>query len=167
MDNYLSKQISSKVFINSSIDNIWDKITNVEIEEFNFPWYFRFLNIPKPIRAKILEEGIGGKRMAYFDNHKTFIQEIITWEKNKTYSFTFNSEDTFRAGYFFNIFKGIFSISKGTYYITVVDNHNQIELETDYFIRKGFGWILNKPIYMILTLFQGYLLNTIKITSES
>ena len=78
MNNYSLKQISSRVNINSSIENIWDKITNVEIEGFKFPWYFRFLNIPKPIRAKILKEGVGGRRMAYFDNKKTFIQEIVT-----------------------------------------------------------------------------------------
>lgn len=166
MNNYTFKKISSSVNINSSIENIWDKITNVEIENFKFPWYFRLLNIPKPIRAKILKEGVGGKRMAFFDNKKTFTQEIVTWEKHKTYSFTFNSEDTFKAGYFFNIFTGIFRISKGTYYITTVEAQNQIELQTDYMIKKGFNWILGKPIYLILTVFQSYLLNTIKVTSE-
>ncbi len=167
MNSHHLKNISSHVTINSSSENIWDKITNVEIEDFRFPWYFRLMNIPKPIRAKILEEGVGGKRIAYFDNKKTFVQEIVSWKENETYSFTFNSEDTFKAAYFFNIFKGIFRIAKGTYYITTVDGQNQIELQTDYSIKTGFGWLLSKPIHLTLTVFQSYLLNTIKVTSES
>ncbi len=166
MENQNLKTISSSIIINSSIENIWDKITNVEIEDFKFPWYFRLLNIPKPIRAEIIKEGINGKRIAYFDNGKKFTQEIITWKKCETYSFTFNSEATFKAGYIFNVFRGIFRIHKGTYYITTISAANRIELQTDYSIMNKFHWILNKPIHLILTNFQSYLLNTIKLTSE-
>ena len=163
---HISKTIASSVDINSSIDNTWDKITNVEIEDFKFPWYFRLMNIPKPIRAKILVEGVGGERVAYFDNGKMFTQEILTWEKLKTYSFTFNSIGTFKAGYFFNIFQGVFKILKGTYYITYQDKRTRIELLTDYSINKKLIWILDRPAFFILTHFQKYLLNTIKVNSE-
>ena len=165
-ETHTSKIISSSVNINSTVENTWDKITNVEIESFQLPWYFRLMNIPKPIRAEILIEGVGGQRIAYFDNGKRFVQEIITWEKFKTYSFTFNSVGTFKAGYFFNIFQGVFKISKGTYFITHNDKNTRIELLTDYTINRNLIWILNKPIFYILTNFQKYLLNTIKVNSE-
>jgi hypothetical protein len=162
----ISKVISSVVLLNSTIENSWDKVTNVEIEEFKFPWYFRLLNIPKPIKAEILHEGVGGKRKAYFDNKKTFTQEIVTWEKYKTYSFIFSSEDKFKAGYFFNIFQGAFRIFKGTYFVRYVDNKVKVELLTHYSIDKHFDWLLHKPVFYILTAFQKYLLNTIKTNSE-
>jgi hypothetical protein len=163
---YVMKQISSSIEIKADADNVWDKITNVEIEHFRFPWYFRMLNIPKPIRAEITKEGVGGDRIAYFDNGKRFIQKISTWEKNKTYSFTFNPEDGFRAGYFFDLFSGVFQIRKGTYFITTHSNGTRIELQSDYAIRKSHHWLLASPVHFILRIFQPYLLNTIKVNAE-
>ena len=166
MKSCTEKIIESEVLINSSVENIWDKITNVQIEHFKFPWYFRVLNIPKPIKAEITKEGVNGQRIAYFDNGKKFFQQIKSWEKHKTYSFTFNPEDGFKAGYFFNIFNGVFKILKGTYYVSETSKGVSIILKTDYSIKKGFNLILNLPILIILRVFQKYLLNTIKVNAE-
>lgn len=160
------KTIVSETIIRGSTEQVWDQITDVEIAHFRFPWYFRLLNIPKPIRAEIITEGIGGIRIAYFDNGKKFFQEINSWDKYKTYSFTFNPEDGFKAGYLFSIFNGIFRILQGTYFITIVPNGVKIQLKTDYSIQKNRNWILHFPILFILNIFQRYLLKTIRINTE-
>lgn len=167
MPAHIQKVIDSDVVIHRSAETVWDKITHVEIEHFQFPWYFRMLNIPKPIRAEITQEGVGGNRIAYFDNGKKFFQGISSWEKYKTYSFTFNPEDGFKAGYVFNIFNGVFKIVRGTYVLTPTDNGVKITLKTDYSIQRNVYWLLNWPILLILTIFQKYLLNTIKVNSEA
>jgi hypothetical protein len=163
---HIQKIIDSDVVIHSSVENVWDQLTNVEIEHFRFPWYFRLLHIPKPIRAEITKEGVGGNRVAYFDNGKKFFQEISTWEKYTTYSFTFHPEDDFKAGYFFNVFNGVFKIVRGTYVLTPSDNGVKVTLKTDYSIQKNVSWLLRWPVWLILIVFQKYLLNTIKVNSE-
>ena len=167
MNIYTQKTISSSVSLDTTIENAWDKITTVEIAHFRFPWYFRLMNIPKPVRAEILEEGTGGSRIAYFDNGKRFVQEIQTWEKYRTYSFTFNPEDGFKAGYFFDLFSGVFQVRRGTYFITQTTHSVTVELLTDYAIRRKSSWLLGKPVHLVLTVFQKYLLHTIKVNSET
>jgi hypothetical protein len=164
--DYLEKKISSEVLINSSIETVWDRITTVDIDRFRFPWYFRILNIPKPVKAEVTKAGVGGNRIAYFDNGKKFIQTIASWELNQSYSFTFSPEDGFRAGYFFDLFNGVFKIQKGSYFITCSGNNLMLELRSDYSIRKNRNWILNKPVYWVLAVFQKYLLHTIKMNCE-
>lgn len=167
MNGYRKKVIDSSFEVNTTLENAWDQITNVEIGHFRFPWYFRLMNIPKPVRAEITHEGTGGNRIAYFDNGKRFIQEIASWEKYRTYSFTFNPEDGFRAGYFFDLFKGVFRIVKGSYYITENNGSIRIRLKTDYAIRTGYHWLLACPVRIVLTVFQGYLLKTIHANVNS
>lgn len=166
MKAHLHKIIDSDVFISSPVATVWDQLTNVEIAHFRFPWYFRLLQIPKPIRAEITQEGVGGKRIAYFNNGKKFFQDIVSWEQYTTYSFTFHPEDDFKAGYFFNVFNGVFKIVRGTYVLTPTSNGVKVTLKTDYSIQKNVSWFLHWPIRLILTVFQKYLLHTIKVNSE-
>jgi len=166
MSKHLHKVISSSIRIDSTVANVWDKITTVEIEHFRFPWYFRLMNIPKPIRAEITREGVGGNRVAYFDNGKRFMQEIDTWELHRTYSFTFNPENGFKAGFVFDLFSGIFRIQKGTYFISNEGSATTIELRTDYSIQRNVSWLMSGPIHLVLVVFQNYLLTTIKANAE-
>lgn len=167
MKKSIHKIISSHVTIQSTPEIVWEKITNVEIEHFKFPWYFRLLNIPKPIKAEITQKGVGGKRIAYFDNGKKFFQDIDSWEQNRTYSFTFDPEDGFKAGYFFSIFDGVFKILKGTYFLKTSEKEVQIQLKTNYSIQRNYLFALHYPILVVLSVFQKYLLNTIKVNAEN
>jgi hypothetical protein len=49
------------------------------------PIIFKVLSIPKPMRAELISEGKGGQRIAYFDNGKRFIQEILEWNPYAEY----------------------------------------------------------------------------------
>jgi len=107
---HITKSIDSSVEINGKPEIIWDNITNVKIEQFSDPFIFKSLDIPKPLRAEVLSEGKGGKRIAYFNTGKRFIQEIIAWKPLQEYSFSFNPEKGFRVGYFFELSEGVFRI---------------------------------------------------------
>ena len=166
MNTCYSHLISSAVTVPGTLENAWETITTVEIAHFRFPWYFRLMNIPKPIRAEIVQEGAGGSRIAYFDNGKRFIQEIETWEKLHTYSFSFRSGDGFKAGYCFDLFNGVFRVRKGTYFLKILENGIRIELQTEYTIRKNSNWLLSIPARVVLNVFQRYLLHTIQANAE-
>ena len=100
--NHITKSIHSDVDIYGQPENIWDNITNVKIGQYSDPIIFRILDIPKPLKAEVISEGEGGKRIAYFESGIRFIQEILVWKPNKEYSFSFNPEKGFRVFYFFD-----------------------------------------------------------------
>ena len=163
---HILKNIHTCIVINSNPENIWRNITIVEIEKFSDPILFRILDIPKPLKAEVLSEGVGGKRIAYFDSGKRFIQEILIWRPFEEYSFSFNPEKGFKVGYFFDLSSGIFQILEGSYRLTDLGSSTTLTLNTTYSIDKSYYFLLNIPVKIILKIFQRYLLTSIKRNTE-
>ena len=163
---HITKSIDSSVEINGKPEIIWDNITNVKIEQFSDPFIFKSLDIPKPLRAEVLSEGKGGKRIAYFNTGKRFIQEIIAWKPLQEYSFSFNPEKGFRVGYFFELSEGVFRIPSGAYFLAYNGDRTTLRLKTEYSIDRRFYLLFNLPVKIILKAFQRYLLVSIKKNSE-
>lgn len=130
LKNHIEKTISSTVAIDSEAAAIWNNITNVQLEKFSDPWYFKLLDIPKPLKAEVTLHGVGGSRIAYFNNGKRFIQKIKTWKEHEEYSFSFNPEKKFVVGYLFDLSDGIFKILSGSYYLTKLNSGMNLELKT-------------------------------------
>lgn len=163
---HISKIISSNIDINGQPEMIWNNITNVRIEQFSDPRLFRVLGIPRPLKADLLVEGEGGKRIAYFDSGKKFIQEITTWKPLEEYSFDFNPDKGFRVGYLFDISDGIFKIISGSYFLTTNNHITTLRLSTCYTLDSRIYFLFNRPVRMVLKKFQKYLLTSIKKNSE-
>jgi hypothetical protein len=89
------------------VEQVWDQIVNVDIASYPHPGYFRIAGIPNPLRAEVVADGVGGRRIAYFDNGKRFLQQITAWEPPREYAFTFNPEKGFRVAYFFDLSDGL------------------------------------------------------------
>ncbi len=164
-ETHITSTISSRIQISADKQTIWSKITNVQIEEFSHPAIFRILDIPKPVKAEIISDGVGGRRIAYFDNKKRFVQEILVWNPFTQYSFSFNPEKGFRVAYFFDLSSGVFQIPSGSYRLSE-NGHVTLELETTYSIHKYLFVPLFIPITIVLKLFQRFLLTSIKRNSE-
>ena len=163
---HIIKSVCSRVEISASSKVIWDNITNVKIEQFPDPLIFKIFNIPKPLRAEVISEGKGGKRIAYFNTGKRFMQEIIEWDPFKKYSFSFNPETGFRVCYFFELSEGVFRIPFGEYLLSSNGKKTSLTLSTTYSIDRRFYIFLHFPVWLILTTFQRYLLNSIKNISQ-
>lgn len=163
---HIVKTLGSSVEINSRPEIIWENITNVKIEQFSDPAIFKVLDIPKPLKADVISDGQGGKRIAYFGNGKTFVQEILVWRPLTEYSFSFNPERGFKVLYFFELSEGVFQIPTGAYYLTTRGKTTILKLTTTYSIDKRLYFLFNIPARMILKAFQRYLLASIKKNSE-
>ncbi len=61
--------IKNSTRINAPIKYVWQQITEVDIAAFQHPMYLRALGIPKPLRAEVVEAGVGGVRIAFFNNN--------------------------------------------------------------------------------------------------
>jgi hypothetical protein len=165
-NRHIIKTLGSTIDIIGRPEIIWDNITNVKIEQFSDPTIFKLLDIPKPLKAEIISEGQGGKRIAYFDTGKRFIQEILVWKPLKEYSFSFNPEKGFKVLYFFELSEGVFQIPTGAYYLTTTGKTTTLKLTTTYSIDKRLYFLFNIPVILILKAFQRYLLTSIKKNSE-
>jgi len=165
-NRHIVRTLGSSIDINGRPENIWDNITNVKIEQFSDPTIFKLLDIPKPLKAEIISEGQGGKRIAYFDSGKKFMQEILVWKLLKEYSFSFNPEKGFRVCYFFELSEGVFQIPIGAYYLETIGQTTTLRLTTTYSIDRRLYFLFNIPARLILKAFQRYLLTSIKKNSE-
>ena len=165
-NRHIVKTLGSTIDINGQPETIWDNITNVKIEQFSDPRIFKLLDIPKPLKADVISEGQGGKRIAYFDSGKRFMQEILVWKPFTEYSFSFNPEKGFRVCYFFELSEGIFQIPFGAYYLTTSGQATSLKLTTTYSIDRRLYFLFNIPARIILKVFQRYLLTSIKKNSE-
>jgi hypothetical protein len=165
-NRHIFKTLGSTIDIIGRPEVIWDNITNVKIEQFSDPTIFKLLDIPKPLKAEIISEGQGGKRIAYFDTGKKFIQEILVWKPLTEYSFSFNPEKGFKVLYFFELSEGVFQIPTGAYYLTTTGQNTTLKLPTTYSIDKRLYFLFNIPARIILKAFQRYLLTSIKKNSE-
>ncbi len=140
---------------------VWDQITNVDIHSFPHPKYFRLFGIPNPLRAEVVDSGVGGRRIAYFDTGKRFVQQITKWNPNSEYAFAFNPEKGFKVAFFFDLSDGIVQIANGSYVLSGDAAVTTIRLGTEYSIDTRFAPILRLPVWIVLRGFQRYLLKAI------
>jgi hypothetical protein len=158
--------ISHSVDICAPGECVWRHITDVDIVSFRHPVYLSALGVPKPLRAEIIDAGIGGSRIAYFDNDKRFTQEITSWKYPERYSFAFRADPGFRVGYFLDLAEGPFRVTSATYIISPVESGVRLKLESRYELRGAMGACLYLPVWLVLNLYQRYLLRGIKANAE-
>lgn len=135
-NRHIVKTLGSTININGRPETIWDNITNVKIEPYSDPTIFKFIDIPKPLRAEIISEGQGSRRIAYFDSGKKFMQEILVCKPLTEYSFSSNPEKGFKVLYFFELSEGVFQIPTGAYYLTTTRQITSLKLTTTYSIDR-------------------------------
>jgi len=158
--------IEHAIHINASRQSVWQHITEVDIMSFRHPAYFSLLGIPKPLRAEIIDAGVGGTRIAYFSNGRTFSQTITSWQPHERYAFTFQAEPGFRVAYLLDLSDGPFQMKAGAYQITSCQTGVRLSLTSHYTLNGIVGICLYIPVRSILNLFQRYLLRGIKANAE-
>ena len=163
---HISGTISSIIDIKAKPETIWEHITNVKIDQYRDPKLFRLIGIPKPLKAEIISTGVGGVRIASFNNGKKFIQRITSWDPYREYSFDFNPEKGFIVGRLFDLSDGVFRIPGGSYLLTKNESSTILQLFTTFSLDKSLFWLFNLPVRFILKSFQRHLLSSIQSNSE-
>lgn len=158
--------IEHKIFVQAPAEIVWRHVTEVDIASFRHPAYLSLLGIPKPLRAEITKSGVGGRRVAYFDNGRTFTQKITAWEPPIQYDITFKADPGFRAGYLLDLSAGPFQMVSGSYRMALTETGVTVSLASQYKLRGFWGWLLYLPVRVVLDLFQRYLLRGIKANAE-
>lgn len=159
-------EIKNWTAVRAPAELVWQHITQVDIASFDHPPILALLGIPKPLRAEVTRPGVGGRRVSYFENGRTFTQEIITWQPPTRYDFTFQASPNFRVGYWLDLANGPFQMAAGSYRIVPGQGGVQLFLTSQYQLRGFLGWGLALPVRLVLGLFQRYLLRGIKANAE-
>ncbi|WP_420632274.1 SRPBCC family protein [Candidatus Leptofilum sp.] len=159
-------EITHATEIQASPEIVWQHVIDVDIAAFDHPAYFALLDIPKPLNAEVTKPGVGGRRVAYFANGRTFTQTIITWQPHTQYDFTFQASPNFRAGYLLNLADGPFQMKSGSYKIVPQDGGVRLFLTSQYQLCGIRGFFLAVLVRQVLNLFQRYLLRGIKANAE-
>ncbi|MCT4560555.1 MAG: hypothetical protein N4A41_04180 [Crocinitomicaceae bacterium] len=161
-EGFKSKRITNQIVLHSNQTTVWKEITNVMIYNFRFPLFLRLIGIPKPLSAKIEQDGVGGYRVAKFSNGAEFHQVILEWELLKRYRFNFNATDNFKVGHFLNLSHGPFKIETGGYNLIVIPTGIKLELISNYKLNGFLGKLLHLPFRFTVFLFQKHLLKAIE-----
>ncbi len=158
--------IEHSVHVNASPEAIWQEITQVDIASFNHPVYLSILGIPKPLRAEVIQTGVGGARIAYFANNRRFCQNITEWIPPERYAFTFKADPGFRVAYFLDLSDGPFQMTAGAYRIWQGETNSNLFLMSEYELRGLLGICMRLPVRLVLHFFQLYLLRGIRANAE-
>ena len=161
-NKYILKKSKSSIWIKADASTIWHHITQVDVSLAKCPWYFKCLSIPKPTAVQVIKEGVGGYRVAYFDNGCRFHQEITAWDKGKAYDFRFNATSGFRVGYLFDLSKGPFTIQRGAYRLVAQAQGTWLELHSSYKVSRIINYGMGLIISYIMAKYSQHLLTSIK-----
>lgn len=159
-------EITHVTDVQAPAEIVWQQVIEVDIAAFDHPAYFSLLDIPKPLNAEVTKPGVGGRRVAYFANGRTFTQTITTWQPHTQYDFTFHASANFRVSYLLNLANGPFQMKAGSYKIVPQDGGVRLFLSSNYQLRGIVGLLLYIPVRLVLNLFQRYLLRGIKANAE-
>ena len=159
-------EIGHSIHICAPAECVWRHITDVDIASFHHSAYMSALGVPKPLRAEIIDAGIGGTRIRYYDNDKRLTQEITAWKYLEHYSFTFRADPGFRVGYFLDLAEGPIHLKSATYTIFPVESGVRLNLEIRYELRGAMGACRYLPVWRVLNLYQRYVLRGIKANAE-
>jgi hypothetical protein len=160
------KEIQRAVDVRASPERVWHEVTRLDIAAFSHPAYLSILGIPKPLRAEILQAGVGGARVAYFERGRRFSQQITDWQPGRRYAFTFRADPGFRVAYVLDLSNGPFRMIAGAYDLSANPTGTRLSLLSLYELRGVAGVCLGVPVRMVLDLFQRYLLRSIRASAE-
>lgn len=163
------RTVHEQIIIDASPELIWQNIIRVDTITDQRLNLFHLIGIPRPIRATLDYEGIGGVRLGEFENGLSFAEEIIVWEPNRTVSFTIRvNHNELESPSLQQIGGRYFEVLKATYTIEPLDDGRVIlHLSSDYRLSTTFNGYAALWANWVLHDFQGFVLNTVKIRTEA
>ena len=163
----VSRCIEHVTNIQAPAEIVWNHITEVDIVSFSHPTYFSLLGIPKPLRAEVTKPGVGGRRTRRFlQTAAPSARKSRYGKPHKRYDFTFQADPGFRVAFLLDLSAGPFQMKAGSYRIVAGQAGVQLFLTSQYELQGFFGLCLRGPVWLVLNLFQRYLLRGIKANAE-
>lgn len=136
------ENVSREIIINASPEIIWPLLRGVEtVAPHEGHWNITqdIIDVPRPIGAKLLGDGVGAQRYARWDKNISFREEITQWTKYERIGWKFIFNDTDKWGFddkhlmpdsaYFRVISGGYSVER------LNDRQSRVSLDTQYWIQ--------------------------------
>ena len=138
-------------------ENIWSNVTRVS--EINAAqdkgWFTRMLGFPRPIKAELNFEGLGGFRKAIFDKGLVFDEVVTEYEHERKMTFTIKAnpydipsttmdEHVVIGGAYFDVLYGTYELEKlddNTFRLHLF-SHFKLTTSFNFYASWWAGWIM-------------------------
>ncbi|MEM7038426.1 MAG: hypothetical protein AAF570_15685 [Bacteroidota bacterium] len=83
-------RVENAVLIDALAEKIWENVIRVpEIADEEFEGgFFQWAGVPRPIRAELDRDTLGGRRTGYFEGGLRFDEVVTKWEKHRQVTFS-------------------------------------------------------------------------------
>ena len=84
------RTVQNQIVIDADVETIWRDIMSVApIQEAEQQLrFYQLAGLPRPLEATLSHGGVGGVRTAIYEHGLRFTEEIITWEEQRSLTFT-------------------------------------------------------------------------------
>jgi hypothetical protein len=165
------RTVHTQITIHASEAVVWRNIIRVPRiadQEQHFS-LFHLAGLPKPVEATLSLEGVGGVRVATFDNGLTFVETVTAWEDLKQISFKIKVDrQRAVAAPFDAIGSKVFDVLDGTYTLEPVGNGSVIlHLTSTERVSTHFNFYSGWWTDTIMADLQNYILEIVRHRAES
>jgi hypothetical protein len=147
----------TQIDIHATKEQIWKNVTRVRTipQNQDSASFTRFLGLPRPLRAELDKDSVGGKREAIFDKGLVFHEEVTMYEPYKLMAFTIHADPheipsttmdkhIVVGGEFFDVLNGTYQLEKinaQTYRLHLFSNF-KLNTTFNFYARIWAGWIM-------------------------
>jgi len=165
------RTVEDSIVIEARPEVVWANIIRMEriSPEDQRPSFYHTMGIPRPIRATLDYEGLGGVRIGEFEYGLTFSEEITQWELYESVRFTIDVLHNDQSTPVLQQIGGAYiDLTAADYRIEVLDeNLVRLHLHSDYTLSTNFNAYAAFWADWIMHDFQVYVLNTVKTRVEA
>jgi hypothetical protein len=147
----------AEIDIHATKEQIWENVTRVRTisKSQDSASFTRFLGFPRPIRAELDKDAVGGKREAIFDKGLIFHEQVTAYEAYKLMSFTIHANPyeipsttmdrhIVVGGEFFDVLNGTYQLERindKTYRLHLFSNF-KLNTTFNFYASIWAGWIM-------------------------
>lgn len=164
--------VRTSIMINSDEKEVWDNIVRVyEIDEQeNDNTLFLFMGFPRPIKAELDREEIGGVRIAEFDRGLYFTETVTQWDPMKSFTFSIeadpNSIPLTALDEHVTVGSEYFDVLEGKYELEPKDGGVMLHLSSKFTMSTSFNFYSRIWCKAIMADIQDNILHVIKRRCE-
>jgi len=167
-------QAYTEITIHATKRQIWQNVTRVRTidQKQDSASFTRSLGFPRPIKAELDKEAVGGRRKAIFDKGLVFDEEVIAYQPEKSMTFTIhaNPYDIPSTTMDKHIVIGgdYFDVLTGTYQLEQIGpNTCKLHLYSSFKLHTTFNFYADIWAGLIMKDIQQNILKVIKERAES
>jgi hypothetical protein len=164
----------TEIDIHAANTAVWNNVTRVRAinQQQDSASFTRFLGFPRPIRAELDKEAVGGKRKAIFDKGLVFDEVVTQYKdlKSMTFDIHANPYDIPSTTMDKHIVVGgeFFDVLNGTYELEQIDaDHCKLRLYSNFKLNTTFNFYAGIWATWIMQDIQQNILKVIKQRSEA